>query len=218
MELDNPEAEIAKDIQDERKIIEMHKDRQAQILNQISEFKSQMQLQIEKLTQQNESVLASQDKNTKDGQEKSTNLEESIRLLIQKLSEIRQINQASLLKKEGLITNNLDVVEKLKLEIQGKNTKIDEMNKEKNSNNQKNSSIEFELATETGRKVSLKKEIDKIASKIKIETVNNANLINMDKEHKAKILSNIDLLKHTTDEMQQELVKSIEVSSELVDK
>ena len=131
MDQEDPSVRITQGIEIEKGIIRIHKERQAQILKQISVFKLGMQSQISNLTEENKSVITNQEKMKKEKEEKSKLYEENIELLNQKIFALQKQNENSMIQKDDYFTKNVDELKRLKLEINGKKTIIEEIKKAK---------------------------------------------------------------------------------------
>jgi len=131
MDQEDPSVRITQGIEIEKGIIRIHKERQAQILKQISVFKLGMQSQISNLTEENKSVITNQEKMKKEKEEESKLYEENIELLNQKIFALQKQNENSMIQKDDYFTKNVDELKRLKLEINGKKTIIEEIKKAK---------------------------------------------------------------------------------------
>jgi len=211
MDKEGPSAKITKDIENEKVIIRIHKERQVQILQQISGFKVGMESKISTLTEQNKSSISDQERLRVENEQALKKCETTKQLLNSEILEFQKKNDHSITQYDDYFTKNADHLGKLQLEIENKKTTIDQINKVKDDNNQNYNSIMSEFNLVEIQKKNLKKEIDDLSTKILEETTNCNKLKDLDKQHTATILSNIEILKNTTNEMQQELEKSIEI-------
>jgi len=209
MDKEGPSAKITKDIENEKVIIRIHKERQVQILQQISGFKVGMESKISTLTEQNKSSISDQERLRVEKEHTSQERDKTKQSLDSEILELQKQNDKSNIQHDESFTKNADHLVILQLEIEGKKTTIDKIKKANDDSNQNYISITSELNLVQSQKTQLKKEIDNLLKKTLDETTNCSKLKDLDREHTATILLNIEVLKNTTNEMQQELEKSI---------
>jgi len=209
MDKEGPSAKITKDIENEKVIIRIHKERQVQILQQISGFKVGMESKISTLTEQKKSSISDQERLRVEKEHTSQERDKTKQSLDSEILELQKQNDKSNIQHDEFFTKNADHLVILQLEIEGKKTTIDKIKKANDDSNQNYISITSELNLVQSQKTQLKKEIDNLLKKTLDETTNCSKLKDLDREHTATILLNIEVLKNTTNEMQQELEKSI---------
>jgi len=209
MDKEGPSAKITKDIENEKVIIRIHKERQVQILQQISGFKVGMESKISTLTEQKKSSISDQERLRVEKEHTSQERDKTKQSLDSEILELQKQNDKSNIQHDESFTKNADHLVILQLEIEGKKTTIDKIKKANDDSNQNYISITSELNLVQSQKTQLKKEIDNLLKKTLDETTNCSKLKDLDREHTATILLNIEVLKNTTNEMQQELEKSI---------
>jgi len=210
--------EIAKDIQLENTIIEKHKNKQVEILKQIANFKSNMQSQISVLENSISEINTEVDK--KDSQKKqelessTKNLEglnAKIVILEKQNANIAVTTQEKSSSSEKELTTLSDAIE-----IKKKN--IMKLTEESTSNIENHKSVGDSLKIHKNHLTELTAECETIQGKIASANENFERVSLQENDHQILILSNVELLKKTTEAMKIELESDSRLLTDLNEK
>ena len=199
---------IAQDVEHENEIIISHKTRQSKIIEQISNFKQKMKLQIIQLEQQ---IGEAEQKNIN----LSKNKCEKYALNVKTIKDLE--TQITVLQKKNLEAHNRNndntaanhaELETLMSNIQVKTENISTMTTKRGERNIFCESLNTKHSSEIAAKEKLVQDCTAIESSIAIEKKNDEDIAKMETEHTRKILLEIEALKVKTDEMQIQLMTS----------
>jgi hypothetical protein len=210
--------EIAKDIQLENTIIEKHKKKQVEILKQITDFKSNMQSQISVL-ENSISEINTEVNNVK--LQKTKQLESStghLEDLNKQIEELKQKNENIAVTTQEKSSSSEKELTTLSDAIDIKKTKIIKLQEESISKIEVHKSVGDILKLHKTHLTELIVECEAIQGKIAAANENFEKVSIFENDHQQLILSNVEILKKTTEAMKIELESDSQLLTDLNEK
>jgi len=201
-------SSITKDIAHENEIIKSHKERQTKIIEKISNFKQNMNMQILQLEKQiteanvkKSGLEAKKNETIEKGKTEIKNLQTDV--------ESWQAKNAEAHAKSNMTSaSQRDELEKLMSDIKSKTDKIAELTIEQAVIKKQHDELSTQKKSKTAFRDKLLQECTAIENSITTENAKDALIAQMQKDHTIKILVEIEALKVKTDELQTQIMTS----------
>ena len=201
-------SSITRDIAHENEIIKSHKERQTKIIEKISNFKHNMNMQILQLEKQiteanvkKAGLEAKKNETIEKGKTAIKNLKTDV--------ESWQAKNAEAHAKSNMTSaSQRDELGKLMSDIKSKTDKIAELTIEQAVIKKQHDELSTQKKSKTAFRDKLLQECTAIENSITTENTKDALIAKMQKDHTRKILVEIEALKFKTDELQTQIMTS----------